>query len=67
MVLVLTKYPLQYVMHNTNQSGRLSKWTVELNDHDIKYKIWSSEKSQVLDEFIIKLSLELEQDMFSPQ
>lgn len=54
-------------MHNTNQSGRLSKWTVELNDHDIKYKMWSSEKSQVLDEFIIKLSLELEQDMFSTQ
>ena len=34
---VLTNQPLRTVMHNTNQSRRLSKWAIELSEHDIVF------------------------------
>ena len=35
---ILTNQPLRTVMQNTNQSGRLSKWAIDLSEHDIVFK-----------------------------
>ncbi|KAF8094902.1 hypothetical protein N665_0349s0005 [Sinapis alba] len=63
---VLTNQPLCTVMQNTNQSGRLSKWTIELSEHDITYKNRTAANSQVLADFLIELSPELEQNLILP-
>ncbi|XP_048599791.1 uncharacterized protein LOC125579923 [Brassica napus] len=43
---VLSNQPLRTVMQNTNQSGRLTKWAMELSEHDIVYKNRTAAKSQ---------------------
>ncbi|XP_013583333.1 PREDICTED: uncharacterized protein LOC106292276 [Brassica oleracea var. oleracea] len=63
---VLSNQPLRTVMQNTNQSGRLTKWAVELSEHDIMYKNLTAAKSQVLADFLIELTPELEQDLVLP-
>ena len=60
---VLSNQPLRTMMQNTNQSGRLTKWAVELSEHDIVYKNRTAAKSQVLADFLIELTPELEQDL----
>ncbi|KAF8104275.1 hypothetical protein N665_0175s0004 [Sinapis alba] len=37
-IVVLTDLPLQTILQNANQSGRLSKWTINLSEYDISYK-----------------------------
>ncbi|XP_048596409.1 uncharacterized protein LOC125578145 [Brassica napus] len=63
---VLSNQPLRTVMQNTNQSGRLTKWAMELSEHDIVYKNRTATKSQVLADFLIELTPELEQDLILP-
>ncbi|XP_048622610.1 uncharacterized protein LOC125591798 [Brassica napus] len=63
---VLSNQPLRTVMQNTNQSGRLTKWAIELSEHDIMYKNRTAAKSQVLADFLIELTPELEQDLVLP-
>ncbi|XP_048613220.1 uncharacterized protein LOC125587118 [Brassica napus] len=63
---VLSNQPLRTVMQNTNQSGRLTKWAMELSEHDIVYKNLIAAKSQVLADFLIELTPELEQDLILP-
>ena len=63
---VLTNHPLRTVMQNTNQSGRLSKWVIELSEHGIVFKNRTTTKSQVLVDFLIELAPELEQDLILP-
>ncbi|KAF8095015.1 hypothetical protein N665_0346s0012 [Sinapis alba] len=40
---------------NANQSGRLSKWAIELSEYDISYKSRPTIKVQVLADFIIEI------------
>lgn len=63
---VLSNQPLRTVMQNCNQSGRLAKWAFELSEHDITYKNRTDAKSQVLADFLIELSPELEPDLIPP-
>ncbi|XP_048608335.1 uncharacterized protein LOC125584234 [Brassica napus] len=63
---VLSNQPLRAVMQNTNQSGRLTKWAMELSEHHIVYKNRTAAKSQVLADFLIELTPELEQDLILP-
>ena len=63
---VLTNQPLRTVMQNTKQSDRLSKWAIELSEHDIVFKNRMAAKSQVLADFLIELTPELEQDLILP-
>ncbi|KAF8100771.1 hypothetical protein N665_0218s0109 [Sinapis alba] len=60
---VLTNQTLHTMMKNTNQSGHLSKWAIDLSEHDITYKNQTAAKSQVLADFLIDMSPELEQDL----
>ena len=63
---ILSNQPLRIMMQNTNQSGRLTKWAMELIEHDIVYKNRTAAKSQVLADFLIKLTPDLEQDLILP-
>ncbi|XP_013624879.1 PREDICTED: uncharacterized protein LOC106331073 [Brassica oleracea var. oleracea] len=63
---VLTDQPLRTILQNTNRSGRLTKWAIELCELDITYKNRTAAKSQVLADFVIELAPELEQDVTLP-
>ncbi|XP_048623642.1 uncharacterized protein LOC125592488 [Brassica napus] len=65
-VEVLTDQPLRTILQNTNRSGRLTKWAIELGELDITYKNRTAAKSQVLAYFLIELAPELEQDLTLP-
>ncbi|KAF8086860.1 hypothetical protein N665_0610s0003 [Sinapis alba] len=57
-IVVLTDLPLQTILQNANQSGRLSKWAIELSEYDIWYKSRPTIKAQVLADFIIEIPLD---------
>ncbi|KAF8079829.1 hypothetical protein N665_0998s0008 [Sinapis alba] len=63
---ILTDQPLRTMMQNTNHSGRLSKWAFELSEHDIRYKNKTAAKSQVLADFLVELTPELQHDLVLP-
>ncbi|XP_048604735.1 uncharacterized protein LOC111205622 [Brassica napus] len=63
---VLSNQPLRTVMQNTNQSRQLTKWAMELSEHDIVYKNRTAAKSQVLADFLIELTPELEHHLILP-
>ena len=65
-VEVLTDQPLRTILQNTNRSGRLTKWAIELGELDITYKNRMAAKSQVLVDFLVELAPELEQDPALP-
>lgn len=65
-VEVLTDQPLRTILQNTNRSGRLTKWAIELGELDIIYKNRTAAKSQVLADFLVELAPELEQDLTLP-
>ncbi|XP_013594822.1 uncharacterized protein LOC106378082 [Brassica napus] len=65
-VEVLTDQPLRKILQNTNRSGRLTKWAIELDELDITYKNRTAAKSQVLADFLVELDPELEQDLTLP-
>ena len=65
-VEVLTDQPLRTILQNTNRSGRLTKWAIELGELDIIYKNRTAAKSQVLADFLVELAPELEQDLALP-
>ncbi|KAF8113620.1 hypothetical protein N665_0047s0027 [Sinapis alba] len=54
-IVVFTDLPLRTILQNANQSGRLSKWAIELSEYDITYKGRPTIKAQVLADFIIKI------------
>ncbi|KAF8109335.1 hypothetical protein N665_0098s0063 [Sinapis alba] len=54
-IVVLTYLPLRTILQNANQSGRLSKWVIELSEYDILYKSRPAIKAQVLADFIVEI------------
>lgn len=65
-IVVLTNFPLRTIMQNANHSGRLSKWAIELSEYDVTFQNRPAAKSQVLADFLIELTPELEQDLKLP-
>ena len=63
---ILSNKPLRTVMQNTNQSGRLTKWAMELSENDIVYNNRTAAKLQVLADFLIELTPEFEHDLVLP-
>ncbi|KAF8054198.1 hypothetical protein N665_1340s0002 [Sinapis alba] len=65
-IVVLTDLPLRTILQNANQSGRLSKWAIELSEYDISYKSRLAIKAQVLADFIVEISPDQAADLDIP-
>ncbi|KAL2237582.1 UNVERIFIED_CONTAM: hypothetical protein Sindi_0949900 [Sesamum indicum] len=55
-VIVLTNQPLKSILSRPDASRRLVKWVIELGEYDIDYRARTSEKAQILADFVVELS-----------
>ena len=55
-MFVLTEYPLQSLLNRSNVTGRIAKWGTRLGSFDIRYRLQSSVKGQVLADFIAEFT-----------
>ena len=53
---VPTEYPMKQVLHKPETSGRLMKWAKELSEFDIRYKLKTTIKGQVLADFVMEFT-----------
>ena len=51
-ITVVTRLPLQRILHNPNATGRIVEWALELSSFGLKFESTSTIKSQALAEFI---------------
>ena len=51
-----TEYPMKQVLHKPEASGRLMKWAIELSEFDIRYKLKTTIKSQILADFVMEFT-----------
>ncbi|XP_075078007.1 uncharacterized protein LOC142164259 [Nicotiana tabacum] len=56
----VTVYPLHNILHKQELSGRLSKWSIELSEYGITYQPRTAIKSQVLADFMVDFSQEIQ-------
>ena len=49
---VLTDLPLRTVLHRSDTSGSMTKWTVELIEFDLSFVPWTLIKAQIFADFI---------------
>ena len=55
-VYVLTKYPLQSLLKRSAFTGRIAKWETRLGSFNIRYRLRSLVKDQVLADFVAEFS-----------
>ena len=55
-VEVPTEYSMKQILHKPETSGRLIKWARELSEFDIRYKLRTAVKGQILVDFIMEFS-----------
>ncbi|XP_075663027.1 uncharacterized protein LOC142632528 [Castanea sativa] len=55
-IYVLTKYPLQSLLKRSDFTGEIAKWGTRLGSFDIRYRLRSSVKGQVLADFVAEFS-----------
>ena len=53
---VPTEYPMKQVLHKPETSRRLMKWAIELSEFDIRYKLKTAIKGQVLADFVMEFT-----------
>ena len=53
-VEVPIEYPMKQILHKPETSGRLIKWAIELSEFDIRYKLRTAVKGQILADFIME-------------
>jgi predicted dithiol-disulfide oxidoreductase (DUF899 family) len=51
-ITVVSKAPLKDIINNSDTTGRVAKWGIELASFDIDYKPRTAIKSQALAEFL---------------
>lgn len=51
-ITVVTRLPLQRILHNPDVTGRIVEWAVELSSFGLRFECTSMIKSRVLAEFI---------------
>ncbi|XP_073098883.1 uncharacterized protein [Elaeis guineensis] len=56
-ITVLADQPLKDVLHHSDTSGRLTKWTIELAEFEIQFSPRSFIKAQILMDFIIECTI----------
>ena len=52
---VMMNYPIRQILSKPDQSGRLTKWAIELGIYEIKYVPRTAKKSQVIANFIVEI------------
>lgn len=55
-IVVLTNFPLRFVFHKPETSGRLMKWSLELSEYDISFEPRVSIKGQAVADFMAELT-----------
>nr|GEU83256.1 reverse transcriptase domain-containing protein [Tanacetum cinerariifolium] len=53
-IIVITDQPIKQILSNPENIGRLLKWSFELEEHDIHYRLRTSVKRQILADFIME-------------
>ena len=53
---VPTEYPMKQVLHKPETFGRLMKWAIELSKFDIRYRLKTAIKGQVLADFVMEFA-----------
>jgi hypothetical protein len=51
---VVTSFPLRTILHNSNATGNIAKWDVELVEFQLDFRPCHAIKSQVLADFIVE-------------
>lgn len=54
-IKVLTNCPIKQILLKPETSGRLAKWTIELDEHDINYRLRRSIKGKALAHFLLEI------------
>ena len=54
---ILTEHPMKNILHKPETLGRLVKWGIELSEFEIRYKLRTTIKGQVLVDFIMEFTL----------
>ncbi|XP_074322902.1 uncharacterized protein LOC141659874 [Apium graveolens] len=57
---VRTAYPLRYILHKLESSGRMLKWAIELGQFDLEYCPCKAIKGQALADFILEFDSEVD-------
>ena len=52
--MVVTSFPLRAILHNSNATGNIAKWAVELAEFQLDLQPHHAIKSQVLADFIVE-------------
>jgi hypothetical protein len=52
--VVVTSYPLRAILHNSNGTGNIAKWAVELAEFQLEFQPRHAIKSQVMADFIME-------------
>jgi hypothetical protein len=53
-IVVVTSFPLRTILHNSNATGNIAKWDVELVEFQLDFRPCHAIKSQVLADFIVE-------------
>jgi ribonuclease HI len=53
-IVVVTSFPLRTILHNSNATGNIAKWAVELAEFQLDFRPRHAIKSQVLADFIVE-------------
>jgi hypothetical protein len=53
-IVVVTSFPLRAILHNSNATGNIAKWAVELPEFQLDFRPRHAIKSQVMADFIVE-------------
>jgi hypothetical protein len=54
-IVVITNKPIKQVLTQTEKTGRMTKWAIELGEHDISYRPRTAIRGQILADFIAEI------------
>lgn len=60
---MLTSYPIKQVLLKPKTFGRLTKWAMDLGDHDINYHDRVTIKGQELADFLLEIPRDFQQEV----
>ena len=60
---IVTRLPLQRILHNPDATGRIMEWALELSSFGLKFESTSTIQSRVLAEFIAEWTTTPDEDI----